>query len=124
MRILGFSRKWDKFHLELPVDRRPPFTTFRFPRKDASKGRDWHQDEQVQIIYHHRSQTDREYLGNGLIVAKYPKLVREISDNEARTDGFPSGYPEMLQWLAAHSEWWLMTLPTQWINKLFIEWIK
>lgn len=38
MRILGFSKKWDKLN-------NGKFTTFRYPRKDSLVGRDWHDGE-------------------------------------------------------------------------------
>ncbi len=47
MRILGFSRKWPKLY-------NPVHTTFRYPRKDADRGRDWHEGEHVQEVYHPR----------------------------------------------------------------------
>ena len=63
MRILGFSTKWDKLDNDLL------FTTFRFARKDAPKGRDWAVEEAVQIYYKPRSPR-REFLGVARIIRK------------------------------------------------------
>lgn len=101
MRILGFSKKWAKLHLELPVEQRPPFTIFRFPRKDAPKGRDWHLQEQVQIVYHPRSK-ERVVLG----IAEFTEQKESgftpesipPSDQEAVADGFRSSI-DMTNWM-------------------------
>jgi len=66
MRILGFSEHWKKLDNDLL------FTTFRFARKDADKGRDWAVEETVQIFYKPRS-PKREYLGIARIIRKEPK---------------------------------------------------
>lgn len=44
MRIISFSRMWDKLQDD-------EFTTFRFPRKD----KDWYKNEKVQVYYKNRS---------------------------------------------------------------------
>ena len=86
MRILGFSKKWDKLNqLE--------FTTFRFPRKD----KDWQVGECVQVFLKPRS-PKREKLGEAQIVGKEQRWIPNvilgnqsidvISGDEARTDGF------------------------------------
>jgi hypothetical protein len=90
MRIISFTKKWGKLdNLE--------FTTFRLPRKDSDKGRDWHINEQVQVYYHNRCK-DREYYGDAIIFAKIPMRVGEIDDKSAVADGF-SCRDEMIEWL-------------------------
>jgi hypothetical protein len=103
MRILGFSTKWDKLNNELL------FTTFRFARKDAVKGRDWGIEEVVQIYFKPRS-PKREFIGIARIIRKEPKDLNKrftywqafgspsltntpdtITPNEAEADGF-DGY--------------------------------
>ena len=79
MRILGFSKKWPKLQQR-------EFTTFRYPRKDAIKGRDWHLGETVKIVYHPRHEA--EYLGVARIVGKEPKQAQMITNEEAVADGF------------------------------------
>ena len=86
MRILGFSVKWDK--LEKPIH-----TTFRFARKD----KDWFEGETVQEVYKPRSKT-REILQIATIIKKEPKCVRDIGEDEAIEDGFPSAF-SMWLWL-------------------------
>ncbi len=111
MRVLGFSKKWDKLQ-------KPEFTTFRFPRKDTDKGRDWKVGEQVQVVYHPRNK-DREYLFNAEIISKQPKHITEIDDAEAAEDGF-ANYSEMYDWLTkAHHGVALTSIPK--INKLTLK---
>ena len=90
MRILGFSKKWDKLNNDT-------FTTFRFKRHDK---RDWFVGEIVQIVYKPRSK-EREVLGIAKIENKelkdmswaYKKLAKlKITNAEANEDGFPDGY--------------------------------
>jgi hypothetical protein len=104
MRILGFSQKWDKLDNDLF------FTTFRFARKDAPKGRDWAVEEVVQIYYKPRS-PKREYLGIARIIRKEPKDLNKrfiywqalgspsltntsdtITPDEAENDGFEGNH--------------------------------
>jgi len=99
MRILGFSTKWDKLNNDLL------FTTFRFARKDADKGRDWAVEETVQIYYKPRS-PKREFLGIARIIRKQPKDLNKrfsydnyrentpdvITPNEAEEDGFEGNH--------------------------------
>jgi hypothetical protein len=94
MRIISFSKKWGKLNqLE--------FTTFRVPRKDAYKGRDWQVGEEVQVYFHNR-QPDREFLGFARIIKKESMLVCMIDDEQAVEDGFTNA-SEMFEWLeAAH----------------------
>lgn len=91
MRILGFSRKWEKLS-------QPVFTTFRLPRRD----KDWSIGEVVQLVYHPRSK-DREVLGRALIKniearSFNPAMAPKITEEEAITDGF-TGMSEMRDWL-------------------------
>lgn len=93
MRILGFSKKWNKLNNNIL------FTTFRFPRKDKN----WEVEEVVQVVYKPRSK-DREPLGVARIIRKEPKDLNKrwqyyplpsfpntpdmITPEEAREDGF------------------------------------
>jgi hypothetical protein len=96
MRILGFSEHWQKLDNDLL------FTTFRFARKDADRGRDWAVEETVQIFYKPRS-PKREFLGIARIIRKQPKNLSKlfsyfgnyqantpdvIRPDEAEQDGF------------------------------------
>ena len=98
MRILGFSRKWDKL-------KNDTFTTFRFERRDA----DWTGGEIVQIVYKPRSK-NREVLGVATITWRNIRLMPStghsvfhvdaplISHAEAVADGFES-VAGMREWL-------------------------
>ncbi len=121
MRILSVAEKWEKLHLELPLEDRPQFSTFRFSRADAPKGRDWHQGETVQIVYRSRTPT-REVLGNGLIVTVTSKLIGEIGHFEAIRDGFPRGRVQMFEWLARAHHINVTHVKLKPINKLTIRW--
>jgi hypothetical protein len=113
MRIISFTKKWDKL-------RQPEFTTFRLPRKDSNKGRDWHKNEVVQVYYHNRCK-DREYYGNALICQKIPMRVGVIDDEQAVADGFPNGWCEMFDWLnKAHGG---NIKADTIINKLFLRYV-
>jgi len=113
MRILGFSKKWPKLQQE-------SFTTFRYPRKDSDKGRDWHETEIVKIVYHPRQ--EGEVLGIAQIISKIPTEIGGITDSEAVADGFPDGWREMANWLAqAHKGQQDLGQP---INKLTLKWIE
>ena len=76
MRILGFSKKWDKLS---DIE----FTTFRFPRKD----RDWSAGEKVQVVFKPRSK-EREPLGIARIIFKEFRFPLAITGDEAIKDGF------------------------------------
>lgn len=114
MRILGFSRKWDKL-------RQDKFTTFRFTRKD----KDWGVNEVVQVVYKPRSK-EREILGIAEIIKKEPRWVKEFSlddipiftENEANADGFRSRL-EMFMWVADTHRGRNMKEP---MNKLTLRW--
>jgi hypothetical protein len=91
MRILSFTKKWDKL-------KQSEFTTFRFERKDSDRGRDWHLNETVQLYYHNRCK-DREFLGIAKIINKFAEWTGDITEEEAIADGFPGGIKEMRDWL-------------------------
>ena len=109
MRILGFSKKWDKLQ-------RSEFTTFRLTRRD----RDWELGEFVQIHFKPRSK-DREKLGVAQIIEKGNVRIFDITDHEARLDGFENA-PCMKYWLVrAHDLHRLFNEP---MNKLTLSWVK
>ena len=113
MRVLGFSRKWDKLQ-------QPEFTTYRYPRKDWTKGRDWYWGEIVKVVYHPRQ--EHEVLGTAQIIDRSSTWVSEISDEMAIRDGFPNGFSEMLAWLQkSHRE--IINPETTRINKLTLKWL-
>jgi hypothetical protein len=112
MRILGFSQDWSK----LKQDR---FTTFRFPRRD----RDWEAGEAVQVVIKPRSKS-RQVRGLAVIVykeSKYlvgPGVIRQVSDAEAREDGF-NNFADMLLWFSkVHGD----RIFREKLNKLIVEW--
>ena len=107
MRIFGFSRKWPKLQQDV-------YSSFRYPRKDSDKGRDWHLDEIVKVVYHPRQ--EGEYLGIAQFIGKQPKRVYQITKAEAIADGFDS-YAEMMEFLKAGE-------PNIIINKLTLKWIE
>jgi hypothetical protein len=85
MRIMGFSKKWDKLS-------KAEFTTFRFTRKD----RDWVVGERVQVVFKPRS-PNREVMGEAEIVGKVKRRMSKhydetgevlVTNEEAETDGF------------------------------------
>jgi len=88
VRIISFSKRWDKLQ-------QPEFTTFRFPRKDADRGRDWKLGERVQVYYKSRS-PEREFLGEAEITNKELRKIGTAheqcrpTEEEAIADGFPS----------------------------------
>ena len=90
MRILGFSKMWQKLDQET-------FTTFRFPRKD----KDWYVGEVVQIVYKPRRKGGGERLSAAEIIDKeqrYVEAYSDLSNEEARVDGFTCR-DDMLNWL-------------------------
>lgn len=114
MRIISFSKKWDKLN-------QPEFTTFRVPRKDAYKGRDWSLGEMVQVYFHNRC-PNREYLGIARIIDKSPTWLSELDDEQAVGDGFPGGFSEMVEWMMkAHH---IKDIQQFRINKLTLRWCK
>lgn len=105
MRILGFSKKWDKLHLAM-------FTTFRFPRKD----KDWQISEEARVIYKPRQKGGGEFLGIAKIIRKEPKAIRDITEAEAAADGFYNHF-EMWKFLKCPGM-------EKVINKLTLIWLE
>lgn len=99
MRVMGFSKKWDKLS-------QSEFTTFRYPRGDY----DWYVGEQVKIVFQPRRKGGGEVLGMAEISKKevrefdkeYYDLAKDgipmITDAEAKADGF-IGVDDMVYWL-------------------------
>lgn len=115
MRILGFSKKWDKLN-------QPEFTTFRFPRKD----KDWQVDERVRIVYKPRSKGGGEELGEAIIVGRAIKWVViwwsgqwGIAEEEAQKDGFRDRY-DMKRWL---EKAYGIRYAYEPMNKLTLRWV-
>lgn len=104
MRVLGFCKEWDKL-------KKPIHTTFRYPRKDFDRGRDWAVGETVQEVYKPRSK-ERKFLQIATIIKKEPKTVQNITEDEAHEDGFDS-QAEMWRFLKLHG--------LEVINKLTLE---
>ena len=88
MRIMGFSKKWEKLS-------NPTFTTIRFVRKD----KDWQVGELVQVVLSPRSK-ERDILGVAKIVNKESRDLFNVglADYEIRADGF-FNKEEMGEWL-------------------------
>lgn len=105
MRIMSFSRRWPKLEQD-------SFTTFRFPRKDAIKGHDWHLGEALQLYYHSR-RPDRQYLGDAQIIEKIWRRIDQITEVEAIVDGFQT-LEEMLDFLGQPDG-------KEWINKFTLK---
>ena len=105
MRIMGYSVKWEKLQ-------RTTHTTFRYPRKD----RDWYEGEVVQEVYKPRSK-DREVLQIVEVVSKEPRLLADITYEEAIEDGFINLY-DMFEWLGKRHKGQDMFQP---INKLTLD---
>ena len=108
MRILGFSKKWAKLQNDT-------FTTFRYRRKDADKGRDWHNGEVLKIVYHPRH--EHEHLGIAQVISKETKQCQMITEDEARADGFED-VGDMIDFLNPPEPCGM-----QLINKLTLKWI-
>ena len=109
MRILGFSKHWQKLS-------NSTFSTFRFARC----GKDWQVGEMVQVVYKPRS-PNREILGIAKIVNKERRdLFRVgVTEQEAIRDGF-EGILDMGQWLdKTHGRRWL----DEPLNKLLLKWV-
>lgn len=107
MRILGFAKKWDKL-------KQPEFTTFRLTRRD----RDWGLGEFVQIYFKPRSK-DREKIGEAQIIEKGNVRIFDITDHEAKIDGFENA-ADMKYWLARTHD--LYRLSNEPLNKLTLRW--
>ncbi len=115
MRIISFSKKWNK--LQQPI-----FTTFRYPRLD----KDWQVGERVQVFFKNRSPR-REKLGEAIITAKvYRELSSYFADDaplvtskEAKEDGFIDRY-DMSCFMEKQYGLDYISL----FNKLTLEWCK
>ncbi|KKL60061.1 hypothetical protein LCGC14_2209080 [marine sediment metagenome] len=105
MRILGFSKKWDKLN-------NIEFTTFRSPRKD----RDWEADETVQIVYKPRSKK-RESLGTARIISKEFRFPLEITEEEAIKDGFNNALEVWLFLKKPKNDTPMNKLTLRWLNE-------
>jgi len=100
---------WDKL-------KQSEFTTFRFPRKD----RDLKVGEQVQVYYKNRT-PQREKLGEAVITLIEPRYLSEITNLEAKIDGF-ADYMDMMRWLTSiYPDRILLT--RQPMNKLTLKWL-
>jgi len=119
MRILGFSKKWEKLNQD-------EFTTFRFCRKD----RDWEVGELAQVVYKPRRKGGGERLGLAQIISKEPRNLGPdwgqdglpmITTDEAIEDGF-ANWGEMFDWLGKVYE--LHRLAMEPMNKLTIAWFE
>lgn len=120
MRILGFTKKWDKLS-------QPEFTTFRYPRGDY----DWYVGEQVKVVLQPRRKGGGEFLGIVEITNKerrefdkeYFDLAQDgipmITDAEAIADGF-MGVDDMVNWLEK-TYGRLDFMPR--MNKLTLKWL-
>ena len=137
MRILGFSKKWDKLNKQWFERDRHTFTTFRFPRRD----KDWEIEELVQIVYKPRSK-EREPLGIARIIRKQEKDLRKkyygfgdickdadvITPSEAYEDGFVAMHgggniEEMLDYLRGSSTYEQFYRVGR-VNKLTLYWLE
>jgi hypothetical protein len=113
MRIMSFSKKWDKLQ-------QPEFTTFRFPRKD----RDWEVGETIQVYYKNRT-PQREKLGEAEIINKELRKIATAhaqyrpTEQEAIADGFTTLF-EMNRYFGRTYGERIFEEP---INKLTLKWI-
>ena len=131
MRILGFSRKWQKLTDDIL------FTTFRYPRRD----KDWQVEEVVQVVYKPRTK-GRVILGIARIIRKQKKNTKKgwcyypslgfpttpdmITPQEAYEDGFSGMHgggdvQKLLQWLRESNPDRYFREPI--VNKLTLYWI-
>ena len=109
MRILSFTKMWDKLERNI-------FTTFRFPRKD----KDWQKGEVVRVFYKQRSPERRE-LGTAEIIDKEPKnILEDVTGIEAKEDGFQS-ISDMAIWMRkSYGD----RIEKELMNCLTLKWIK
>ena len=109
MRILSFTKMWDKLERNI-------FTTFRFPRKD----KDWLKGEVVRVFYKQRSPERRE-LGTAEIIDKEPKnILEDVTGIEAKEDGFQS-ISDMAIWMRkSYGD----RIEKELMNCLTLKWIK
>ena len=107
MRILSVNQYWEKL-------KEHEFTTFRFPRRD----KDWHVREIVKVVFKPRTK-ERAKIGVAKIIDKEQKILEEISEEEARKDGFLS-IEDMMQWFKQRDD---DRIEKEAINKLKLQWI-
>jgi hypothetical protein len=117
MRIISFSKKWDKLSFET-------FTTFRYTRFD----KDWFEGEVVQVFYKNRS-PQREKLGIAEIIDKRQRELDEwfsktidvplVTNEEAQTDGFVNR-EDMVHFM--EKQYGLVYISL--FNKLTLRWVR
>ena len=122
MRILGFSKKWDKLEQD-------EFTTFRFPRRD----KDWYIGEKVQVKIKPRQKGGGVFVGIALIIDKRLRRIDRfrgvatipymgfLTEEEVVRDGFQNA-KDMLDWLQksyGNDDRWVFSEP---MNKLTLRW--
>ena len=113
MRIISFSKKWDKLQ-------QPEFTTFRFFRKDQN----WYIGETVQVYFRSRS-PQREKLGIAEIVNMELRKIATSheqyrpTEDEAQADGFDN----LFQMNAYFRETYGSRIFEEPINKLTLKWV-
>jgi len=119
---MSFAEKWPKLHLELPVEQRPDFTTFRYFY--------WQAGWLVQVFYKSRS-ANREKLGEALILKAEPRELDKwvadkglnnyplTTDSEAKEDGF-AGLKGMVEFMK--KQYGLDWMPV--MNKLTLRWVR
>jgi len=114
MRTLSVSTEWLKL-------REPEFTTFKLPRKNKN----WDVGEIVKVVYKLQSK-EREKLGIAKIIDKEQKILKEISEEEARNEGFLS-VEDMIRWAMKRYndriEKGAVNIEEEAINKLKLKWI-
>ena len=129
MRILGFSKKWDKLNKPWYARDIHTFTTFRYPRRD----RDWEVEEVVQVVYKPRTK-EHEPLGIARIIRKEERdLSKKYSDylvsppdlittSDAEEDGFTGrhGGGDVEAMIDYIKDWGRPPM----INKLTLYWIR
>jgi len=123
MRIISFTEKWPKLHLELPVEQRPDFTTFRYFY--------WEEGWPVQVFFKARSKEHREKLGEAIIIRRELRELDKwmvergwnecpmVTDEEAREDGF-ADFDEMVKFM--EKQYGLDWMPV--MAKLTLRWIR
>ncbi len=94
MRIISFSKRWDKLQ-------QPEFTTFRFPRKD----RDWEEGEVIKKELRKIATAYEEY---------------RPTETEAKADGFENLFEMNTYFRKSYGEERIFREP---INKLTLRWV-
>lgn len=115
MRILGFSKKWDKLNQLV-------FTTFRYPRGD----RDWAVGEKVKVVLSPRRKGGGELLGMAKIISKeareldacFSSVAPLVTETEAIEDGFDD-FADMVAFMEKQYGLDYISL----FNKLALRWV-